>query len=526
MTGDRVTLARRLLPRLQAGEDVADEAYHLVQGAAAADDALGECAALYSALAAAALSADRDGSRQAAARMVERAAEAGLPAWEATGRQYLARLHLADGHEDVALGEIVAAELLLDDADRDVGLAVALNGLAVTYCRIGLHEDSERTFAHLEQLDHDAADTWAVHASTYNRSLNQSSWSVALATSGREQDAIERAATAARQARGAPDLTGSTAQHDYLALCLFIELFSGEIGLAGALARRDPTLEHALGEPQSYVRFALAHALADERRWDEARAEVDAGAAAVNPYEREPIGTALAWARARIAVMESDGDRGIQDVWSYACRAGDQAWELRRRRGDTVHEKLRVGRLQREHHRIERASLEDPLTGTANRRRIDRERAALLSATTAGWATVVYLDIDRFKAVNDRHGHDLGDAVLRQLADLLRDTVRDGDLVGRYGGDEFVVLAAHCTPSDAEGLRDRILAAVRDHPWERLHPDLHIRVSLGLASAREHRQDLFPAADRALYRAKRAGRDRAELTVLDGRHERPLVTAT
>jgi len=213
-------------------------------------------------------------------------------------------------------------------------------------------------------------------------------------------------------------------------------------------------------------------------------------------------------------------------VWSYACLAGQQVWELRRRRRDTVHEKLRRGRLEREHQRIERTSLEDPLTGTANRRRIDRERAALLSATTATWATVIYLDIDRFKAVNDRYGHELGDAVLRQLAVLLRDTVRDGDLVGRYGGDEFVALATHCSPADAERLRDRLLAAVREHPWQRLHPDLEIRVSMGLASAREHRQELFPAADRALYRAKHGGRDRAELTVLDGPAERRFAVTT
>lgn len=523
---DRLTLARRLLPRLQAGEDIGDAANRLVQEAAADDDAIGECAALYTALAAAALSADSERSRSAAARMVHRGAEAGLPVWEATGRQYLARLHLADGHEDVALREIVAAELLLDDAKAGVGLAVALNGLAVTYCRIGLHEDSERTFARLAELNGVMDDQWAVHASTYNRILNHASWAVALATAGREDDAVERAGLAAEQARQAPDLTGSPAEHDFLAVCLFAELFSGEIDLAEALQRRDATLEHALGEPQSYVRFALAHTLATERRWEEARAEVDAGDAAVNPNEREPIRSALVWERARIAVREGADALGIQDVWRYACLAGAQVWELRRRRGDTVHEKLRVGRLEREHQRIERASLEDPLTGTANRRRIDRERAALLSATTAGWATVIYLDIDRFKAVNDLYGHDLGDVVLRQLAELLRDTVRDGDLVGRYGGDEFVVLAAHCSPSDAEGLRDRLLVAVRDHPWHRLHPDLQIRVSMGLAAARERRQDLFPAADRALYRAKRGGRDRAELTVLDGPEQAELTVTT
>lgn len=513
---DWVAAARALLPRAQAGEDVRTRARAVAAEARAAGDGEGECAALYSAMASAALQGKVEGSRAAASEMVERGSGLGLAGWEATGRQYLARLQLGDGHEDLALTQLVTAELLLDDVEPDVGLVVALNGIAVAYSRIGLHEDSERTYSRLAEVVFEAGDPWAAKAFVHNRLLNQSAWGVALAQAGFPDEAQERLAIASTHARQAIDMTGSSAEHDFGALCLFADLMAGEIDLVEARERRGPLLEHSLGEPLSYLRFAFAHRLSNAGRWDEARAEVDAGFEVVNPTEREPIRSALVWERARIAVMEFPDHPGVEDVWRFAQVASQQVWQLRRRRMEAVQGKLRVARMQREHERIERVSLEDPLTGTANRRRIDRERASLLSAPAAGWAAVIYLDIDRFKDANDEHGHELGDAVLRQVARLLDDNVRDGDLVGRYGGDEFVILAAHCPPADAEQASERILAAIRDHPWTDLHPDLAIRVSLGLAVTRTNLSRLFPAADEALYRAKRAGRDRAEITVITG----------
>lgn len=518
---DRVAAARALLPRAQAGEDVGEQARELAVSARAAGDAEGECNALYSAMAAAALQGQVARSRDVAAELLERGSESGLPGWEATGRQYLARMQLEEGHEDLALTQLVTAELLLDDREPDVGLVVALNGIAVAYSRIGLHEDSERTYSRLAEVVLEAGDGWAVKAFVHNRLLNQSAWGVALAQAGFADEAQERLGIASTQARQAIDMTGSSAEFDFGALCLFADLMAGEIDLQEARKRRQEMLVHSLGEPLSYLRFAFAHLLSNAGRWDEARSEVDAGFEVVNPTEREPIRSALVWERARIAMMEYPDHPGVADVWRFAQMASQKIWQLRRRRMEAVHGKLRVARMQREHERIERVSLEDPLTGTANRRRIDRERASLLSTPAAGWATVMYLDIDRFKVANDEHGHELGDTVLRQVARLLAANVRDGDLVGRYGGDEFVILAAHCPPDDAEQLSHRIMSAIRGFDWSELHPDLAIRVSLGIAVTRTRLAQLFPAADEALYRAKRGGRDRAEITIIGSDEDRP-----
>lgn len=511
---DGVAAARSLLPRLYAGEDIADEAHRLATVTRASGDIRGACAALYSAMAAAAIAQDPARARDVAATMLELASEHGLPPWESTARQYLARLQLTDGHEDLALSQVVEAELLIDDAPASVDLTVALNGVGLIYSRLGLFEDSERIFARLAQVVAAVDDHWATVAMVHNRLVNQAAWGLSLERNGDRDEAQQRLRIAASQARTSVDMSRSHARHDFGALCLFTELMLGEIGLEAARDRFGELADHGTAEPLSFVRFALAHRLADDGRIEEARAEIAAGLATVDAVEVEPARSMLVWERARIAVLVDPDHEGLRDAWDYARLVTAQVWQLRVRRREAAHDRLHIGRMRREHERVEQASLEDPLTKTANRRRIDRERAALLDAVTVGWVTVAYLDIDDFKAVNDTHGHDLGDAVLRDLAVLLESCTRDTDLVGRYGGDEFIVVAHECTPADADQLSDRLLTAVRGHAWDQLHPDVDIRVSLGLACTREEHHRLFPAADEALYAAKRAGRDRAEQRVL------------
>lgn len=97
----------------------------------------------------------------------------------------------------------------------------------------------------------------------------------------------------------------------------------------------------------------------------------------------------------------------------------------------------------------------DPLTGLANRRRLERLDPATV---TAAW--VIYVDVDRFKCVNDHHGHAAGDLLLRLVANLLQASVRPGDVVIRVGGDEFVVILADCTRVDALSVVTRVQRGV------------------------------------------------------------------
>ncbi|MFB9376985.1 diguanylate cyclase [Kineococcus gynurae] len=153
----------------------------------------------------------------------------------------------------------------------------------------------------------------------------------------------------------------------------------------------------------------------------------------------------------------------------------------------------------------------DPLTGLVTRRVLERATAALGSADRAA---LVLVDLDRFKTVNDVHGHRGGDLALVHVAEILTSRCRDSDVVARLGGDELAVLLRGCSIEDARTRADDLVRAVRETPLAL--PDgtrVPLTVSVGTAM---HLfpgtpDELYERADVALYTAKRTGRDRAVL---------------
>lgn len=164
--------------------------------------------------------------------------------------------------------------------------------------------------------------------------------------------------------------------------------------------------------------------------------------------------------------------------------------------------------------RIEYASTHDGLTGLLNRREIER-----LLALECGRAqrynhplTVMMLDLDHFKRINDTHGHQGGDEALRVVAETIRGTIRGTDMVGRYGGEEFLVIAPETSAEAAVELADRLNLSVKGAsirmPGNRT---LSVTISIGVSSLPPgvlSPHVLVQSADRALYRAKEEGRDR------------------
>ncbi|HEY6757936.1 MAG TPA: GGDEF domain-containing protein [Baekduia sp.] len=156
----------------------------------------------------------------------------------------------------------------------------------------------------------------------------------------------------------------------------------------------------------------------------------------------------------------------------------------------------------------------DWLTGLFNRRylagvleRADarEDRAAPLS--------VAALDLDHFKSINDRFGHEVGDRVLERAAAVLQATVRATDVVARTGGEEFVVVMVGTSEFDAVACAERIRIALAAEPWEEIARGLAITASIGVVSARATgTEDLIRLADRRLYAAKQAGRNRVDAT--------------
>ncbi len=155
-------------------------------------------------------------------------------------------------------------------------------------------------------------------------------------------------------------------------------------------------------------------------------------------------------------------------------------------------------------------AVRDPLTGLANRTLVEERLRGTLSrdARTGGTTGVLFLDLDGFKAVNDRFGHAVGDQVLRVVAGRLDACVRPSDTVARLGGDEFVVLAEGTTRAGLEPLVNRLQAAVAE-PVQVGTFTLQVGVSVGLAVSTAGESDaasLLAAADDAMYAVKRAER--------------------
>lgn len=162
---------------------------------------------------------------------------------------------------------------------------------------------------------------------------------------------------------------------------------------------------------------------------------------------------------------------------------------------------------------VKRLAFFDPLTNLPSRRLFtDRLRQAVINAKrNQGHAALIFVDLDKFKPVNDRHGHAAGDQLLQAVAHRLSACVRDSDTVARLGGDEFVVLLTHISHArDAMQVAEKMHAALREPFHLDAGPSVHISSSAGVALYPEHGQDeatLSHHADVAMYAAKAAGRD-------------------
>ncbi len=162
--------------------------------------------------------------------------------------------------------------------------------------------------------------------------------------------------------------------------------------------------------------------------------------------------------------------------------------------------------------KLRRSAEMDALTGSMNRRTIDAwlQRAFVDSERNGGAVSVLFVDLDHFKSVNDRFGHACGDACLRQVAQALRSVLSDGDMLGRYGGEEFIVVLPGHDGAATRTVGERMRAAVEN--IEVLHEGHRVRLTVSIGIATRHHDEREPAAtiaraDKALYAAKRQGRN-------------------
>jgi diguanylate cyclase (GGDEF)-like protein len=166
-------------------------------------------------------------------------------------------------------------------------------------------------------------------------------------------------------------------------------------------------------------------------------------------------------------------------------------------------------------HEAEQRAIRDPLTGLCNRREFERALAEYRGegSRAAPPATLIYVDLDHFKRLNDTLGHAAGDAALKHVAYLLESAVRDGDLVARIGGEEFAVWLPRTQLAPGMEVAERIRESIAGSTWMWRSSPYIVTTSCGVAAYPEPIGDLMnlrAAADAALYRAKQGGRNRVE----------------
>lgn len=158
----------------------------------------------------------------------------------------------------------------------------------------------------------------------------------------------------------------------------------------------------------------------------------------------------------------------------------------------------------------------DSLTGFLNRKAIfDKLRIEVVRAARERQPlSVIMADLDHFKRINDGHGHSGGDSVLREVSRRMLTSVRSYDLVGRYGGEEFLIVAPGCPLPDAVHLAERLRKCIGDVAVDVPGGSVAVTISMGVAdaSAGQKADSMLRAADKALYAAKSAGRNRVEVS--------------
>ncbi len=197
----------------------------------------------------------------------------------------------------------------------------------------------------------------------------------------------------------------------------------------------------------------------------------------------------------------------------------DTSWLLQDgdylRVGNCIYRYLAGGNIEAEYHEeIYRLTILDGLTQIHNQRYMTEflEREVVRSQRHARPLSVLMIDLDKFKSVNDTFGHLCGDFVLRELADIVRSSVRKEDLFARYGGEEFVLVLVETNSDEAVLVADRIRQSIADHQFRFDATPVKLTISIGIASMAGDMTltpaSLLRAADENLYQAKRTGRNK------------------
>ena len=407
-----------------------------------------------------------------------------------------------------------ATALLRSSEGRPMELATGYIACAVAYGHRELWELAEELYAEATPLLADCELPMLVACVLFNRAEANVRLMCGLAEMDRADELGAAAPVARRALEGAragplpPSWAVEVAVMDHLVASLSGTASSYE---AAWLEQRACGL--AVGSETTCGMLRLADAVRAARAADWASVSADSRRAATLCGE-DDAAQARALALKLAAQAETiTGHPGNTDAARYARYSARRRWQIRLHLVGSARASLLTEQLRLDRDRHARAALVDELTGLSNRRGYTRHLRALRALPHPNGLAVLLVDIDEFKAVNDTHGHPVGDEVLAQIGETLAAGIRPRDLVARLGGDEFVVLlddfGADAARRRALDLQRRLTAVT----WDSVSPGLRVSVSIGVAagSPGHDPEMLVRLADTALYAAKALGGDRVEL---------------
>lgn len=445
---------------------------------------------------------------------------------------YLGAIYAGLGELESALEYVERTYGLNQRLGDESGIAASLNNIGIVYKQMGREEDSVRVKLEGIELARRIGDP-------LREAFTLSNLVTSYIALGRLEEAIAT--------------SGQT-----LELCQKLSLHDLEIGaranLAEALAKRGDTAgalkllrwvqEHA---PRTGVKEPLIHAWLNMAtiylRQDEgSRALEVLSHALAQTRELGAKDLELQVHQHLVSVHKARGDfaLALEHYEAYhrlegAVRTGSTERRLRvlslsrdleKTRAEAEIHRLRNVELAQAMAALERADLEksalvqalelqvvqDPLTKLYNRRYLEESLAREYrdSRQTGRPLAVAIIDVDDFKRINDQFSHQTGDVVLQKVAELMRQNARQSDIVARYGGEEFVLVLPGSDLGTASAVCERLRASIETHAWSAVHPNLHVTISLGLASDNRlpNHEKLLDAADTKLYEAKQSGKNR------------------
>lgn len=451
--------------------------------------------------------------RAAVARLLTRAEDDGAPIMVALALASRAGLDVSEATPDLAMtsdDDLARATVMLESAEGPLLERIsAHNQCAAAYGVRWLWELCDGQYAAALKLAPDPPAPWAKYvlpAIVFNRAEMQVNWACVHRQAG-EHDLIAQRWTTWETVMSSSGVEGMPAAWaiELRALGLLLSALVGEdvCEQAHEMLRDVRREEHPGAWPVGWLHLAIA---LHEQRAGHIEGARDAAELAVSQIDRS--GSADPYDLALFIAAELEAEGRPTAAMRYAQHELALRWSHRMAQHSSMVRRVQAERLRREHDVITQQAHLDDLTTLLNRRGFSRYIESL-SGQDVGSVSLLIADVDNFKLVNDRYGHQVGDTVLVSVGRILQGHVRQTDCAVRLGGDEFALALGSANLEVARHRAEALLAAVRARPWEDVAPGLAITISVGLASGPSTELSvLIERADRALYEAKRSGRNR------------------